>query len=276
MEREHIKILTKRIKEPRRFIQVVIGPRQAGKTTLVSQMLKKLEIPWLFESADSVSAVNEVWIRLIWDRARLMMQQLNSNEFLIVIDEIQKINNWSEVVKHLWDIDSFNTTGIKVILLGSSRLLMSKGLTESLAGRFETMYMGHWSLTEMEHAFGWNANQYAWFGGYPGAAGLIEDEDRWKNYVRNSLIETSVSKDILMLSRVDKPVLMKRLFELGCHYSGQTLSMTKILGQLQDAGNTTTLSHYLDLLDTAGLLADNRSTWRMGTNSRVCCWIASN
>lgn len=144
---------------------------------------------------------------------------------------------------------------LKVILLGSSRLLLQSGLTESLAGRFETTYMGHWAYTEMQQAFGWNANQYAWFGGYPGSATLIEDEERWKNYVQQSLIETSISKDILMLTRVAKPALMKQLFELGCLYSGQILSFTKLLGQLQDAGNTTTLSHYLDLLNTAGLLA---------------------
>ncbi len=144
---------------------------------------------------------------------------------------------------------------IKVVLLGSSRLLLQQGLTESLAGRFETIYMGHWSFSEMQEAFGYNVNQYIWFGGYPGAAQLVNDEDRWKQYVNDSLIETSISKDILMLTRIDKPALMKRLFELGCRYSGQILSYTKILGQLLDAGNTTTLAHYLRLLDASGLLS---------------------
>jgi predicted AAA+ superfamily ATPase len=158
-------------------------------------------------------------------------------------------------VKLLWDEDSRNALHLKVILLGSSRLLLQQGLTESLAGRFETTYMGHWSLQEMQTAFGWTVNEYVWFGGYPGAATLIRDEARWKAYINQSLIETSISKDILMLTRIDKPALLKRLFELGCLYSGQILSMTKILGQLQDHGNTVTLSHYLELLDTAGLLA---------------------
>jgi uncharacterized protein len=107
----------------------------------------------------------------------------------------------------------------------------------------------------MQEAFGWDPNQYVWFGGYPGSAALIADEERWKQYVHQSLIETSISKDILMLTRVDKPSLMRRLFELGCLYSGQILSYSKMLGRLQDAGNTTTLSHYLELLHTAGLLA---------------------
>jgi uncharacterized protein len=255
IERSQLQAFTKRILEPRKFIQVLMGPRQVGKTTLASQMLKKVNIPYIFESADAVNAVKSGWIEQIWETARQKMKIQSAKEFILVIDEIQKIHNWSESVKRLWDKDSMDETSLKVVLLGSSRLLLQKGLTESLAGRFETIYLGHWSLREMEEAFNWNADQYAWFGGYPGGAELIMDEDRWKNYINNSLIETSVSKDILMLTRVDKPALLKRLFELGCHYSGQILSFTKILGQLQDAGNTTTLSHYLNLLDTAGLLA---------------------
>jgi len=173
----------------------------------------------------------------------------------LVIDEIQKIPDWSEKVKALWDQD--NNTGIqlKVVILGSSRLLLQQGLTESLAGRFEKIYMGHWSFDEMSQAFGWNAEQYVWFGGYPGSAILIDDEKRWRSYVSDALIETSISKDILLLTRIDKPALMRRLFELGCLYSSQILAYTKMLGQLQDAKNTTTLSHYLHLLETAGLLS---------------------
>ena len=255
IERSQLQVITKRILEPRKFIQIIIGPRQVGKTIMASQMLKKVNIPGIFESADAVTAVNTSWIEQIWQTASLKMKAQAAKEFILVIDEIQKVQNWSESIKRLWDRDSLNETNLKLVLLGSSRLLVQKGLTESLAGRFEMMYLGHWSLPEMEEAFNWNADQYAWFGGYPGGAGLIEDEGRWKNYINNSLIETSVSKDILMLTRVDKPALLKRLFELGCQYSGQIISFTKIQGQLQDAGNTTTLSHYLNLLDTAGLLS---------------------
>ena len=255
IERDQLQAFTQRVLEPRKFIQVLMGPRQVGKTTMAVQMLKKVNIPYIYESADAVSAVNAAWIDQVWETARLKMKVQSAQEFILVIDEIQKVQNWSETVKRLWDRDTLNTTNIKLVLLGSSRLLLHKGLTESLAGRFETIYLGHWSFGEMEAAFNWNAYQYAWFGGYPGGAELIKDEDRWKDYINNSLIETSVSKDILMLTRVDKPALLKRLFELGCNYSGQILSFTKIQGQLQDAGNTTTLSHYLNLLDTAGLLS---------------------
>jgi len=253
-ERIHLQILTKRMKEPRRFLQVIMGPRQVGKTTLVNQLSEKLEKDYIFVSADSVAASNTAWLEQQWEAARINMDQIKAEEFLLVIDEIQKVDNWSETVKLLWDTDTRNKRNLKVILLGSSRLLLQQGLTESLAGRFESTYMGHWSFEEMEQAFGWDVNQYVWYGGYPGSAELIKDEKRWKDYVLQSLIETSISKDILMLTRVDKPALMKRLFELGCTYSGQILSYTKIMGQLTDAGNTTTLSHYLELLDTAGLL----------------------
>ena len=253
-ERSELQLLKKRIKEPRKFIQVVMGPRQVGKTTMVNQLFKQGSGMALFESADAVAASNASWLIQIWETARLKLKTQTGNEFLLIVDEIQKISNWSEIVKKLWDEDSLNNIQLKVILLGSSRLLLQKGLTESLAGRFESIYMSHWTFKEMNQAFGWDEEKYAWFGGYPGSVELVADEYRWKRYIADSLIETSISKDILMLTRVDKPALLKNLFELGCLYSGQIVSFTKMQGQLQEAGNTTTLSHYLKLLDTAGLL----------------------
>ena len=253
-ERPYLKLVKARIEEPRKFIQVILGPRQVGKTTMITQLLTHLTIPNLYESADAISATNSAWLMQVWESARLRLKASGATEFLLVIDEIQKIDNWSEVVKQQWDKDTRENINIKVILLGSSRLLIQRGLTESLAGRFETLHLGHWSYPEMQEAFGWNIQQYVYFGGYPGSATLISDEERWKNYIKDSLIETSISKDILMLTRVDKPALLKRLFELGCLYSGQILSYTKIIGQLQDAGNTTTLANYLKLLSDCGLL----------------------
>jgi predicted AAA+ superfamily ATPase len=253
-QRSHLQHLINRVNEPRRFIQVVMGPRQVGKTTLVRQLLEKISIPSNYISADDSSS-NPVWLNQQWDLARLKCRASEGGTYLLVIDEIQKIVDWSEKVKLLWDEDTHSGIQLKVVILGSSRLLLQQGLTESLAGRFEKTFMGHWSFIEMSQAFGWNENQYVWFGGYPGTASLISDEKRWRDYVSDALIETSISKDILLLTRVDKPALMRRLFELGCLYSSQVLSYTKMLGQLQDAKNTTTLSHYLQLLETAGLLS---------------------
>lgn len=245
--------LEKRLHEKRKFIQVLMGPRQVGKTTLITQLLERTKLPHHFVSADSVPNSNASWLVQQWELARFKCGK-KQTDFLLVIDEIQKLDNWSETVKNLWDEDTKLKNPIKVVLLGSSRLLLQQGLTESMAGRFETTYLGHWSYTEMKKAFNWSAEQYIYFGGYPGSAELIKDESRWKKYVADSLIETSISKDILMLTRVEKPALMRRLFELGCLHSGQILSYTKIVGQLTDAGNTTTMAHYLQLLNTAGLL----------------------
>ena len=253
-QRPHFQLLTQRMNEPRMFIQVLAGPRQVGKTTLVSQFLATSSIPSHIVSADDVANVGTAWLNQQWETARLKWRQLGASEFIFSIDEVQKIPNWSETIKANWDADARNQIPIKLILLGSSRLLLQQGLTESLAGRFELIYISHWSLLEMETAFGFSPDDFVWFGGYPGAARLIEDEFRWKKYVNDALIDPSISRDILSLTRVDKPALFKRFFELGCQYSGQMLSFNKILGQLLDAGNTTTLAHYLNLLDSAGLL----------------------
>lgn len=254
-ERKHLAILQQRLQEKRLFIQVLAGPRQVGKTTLVQQLLKKQGVPFHYASADAIGGSGATWIEQQWETARIQQQQSGVPEFILSIDEIQKAPNWSETVKRLWDEDTAKGRNLKVILLGSSRLLLQQGLTESLAGRFELTYAGHWTLSEMETAFGWDARRFVWFGGYPGAAELVTDETRWKRYIMDSLVETSISKDILMLTRVDKPALMRQLFELGCLYSGQILSYNKMLGQLQDAGNTTTLASYLKLLEQAGLLS---------------------
>lgn len=253
-ERPCLQTLKKRINEPRGFIQVVFGPRQVGKTTMVSQLIKQLSFESLFVTADDVPAADRSWIRNSWSEARRRLANSPGRDFLLVIDEIQKIDNWSEAVKKEWDADTLGERNLKVIILGSSRLLLQKGLTESLAGRFESIYLTHWTYSEMHEAFGWSVNQYIWFGGYPGSARLIEDEPRWKAYIKDSLIETSISKDVLMLTRVDKPALLKRLFEIGCIYSSQILALNKIQGELQEKGNLTTLSNYLSLLEGAGLL----------------------
>ena len=255
IKRSDFQKIKDRIIDKRKFIQVIAGPRQVGKTTLVKQLLEESDTPSQYLSADNTEPGDSSWIESQWEAIRFKLKRENIKEFILVIDEVQKITSWSEIVKQQWDDDSFHEINIKLILLGSSQLLLQKGLSESLAGRFELIQMPHWSYNEMKQAFGVNEEQFVLFGSYPGAADLIGEEERWKNYILNSLIETTISKDIFQLNRVDKPALLKRLFELGCNYSGQILSYSKMLGQLQDAGNTTTLSHYLNLLDNAGLLS---------------------
>ena len=244
--------LTARLAEPRRFIQVVAGPRQVGKSTLVQQVVDGLTVPVHQASADEPSLRGTDWIAQQWEGARLTID--SKDGAVLVLDEIQKIPGWSETVKRLWDEDTRSKRPLKVVVLGSAPLLIAQGLSESLAGRFEVTHLSHWSLTEMQAAFGWSLDEYLFYGGYPGAAPLIRDPKRWERYVAESLIETSIARDVLLLTRVDKPALLRQLFNLACRYSGQVLSYTKMLGQLQDAGNTTTLAHYLTLLAGAGMV----------------------
>lgn len=245
-------VLAARLAEPRRFIQVVAGPRQVGKSTLVQQVTDALALPVRQASADEPTLRGADWIAQQWEAARLSIA--DAEGAVLVLDEIQKIPGWSETVKRLWDEDTRAKRPLKAVLLGSAPLLIAQGLTESLAGRFEVLPLSHWSYAEMRAAFGWPVDAYVFYGGYPGAAPLIGEPARWARYVLDSLIETSISRDVLLLTRVDKPALLRRLFELACRYSGQVLSYTKMLGQLQDAGNTTTLAHYLELLAGAGMV----------------------
>lgn len=243
--------LAERLREPRRFIQVVWGPRQVGKTTSVTHALETLGLPHHYVSADSPATHTTAWIRLQWERARA---DAAPGPVVLAFDEVQKIPGWSDAVKALWDEDTRAGRDVRVVLLGSSPLLMQAGMSESLAGRFEVLRWTHWTYGECRAAFGWDLETFLFFGGYPGAAPLVDDVPRWRSYIVDSLIETSVSRDILLMTRVDKPALLRQLFALGCEYSGQVLSYTKMLGQLTDAGNTTTLAHYLDLLGGAGLV----------------------
>ena len=250
-------ILKKRVAEKRKFIQVLSGPRQTGKTTIARRLIDELEIPSHYATADEPALKGTAWIEQQWEMARF---QSAKKPAVLILDEIHKIPGWSETIKRLWDEDTAGGLPLHVILLSSAPLLIQSGLTESLAGRFEIIPVTHWSFPEMRDAFGWNIDQYICYGGYPGAADLIADTgegdgfERWRRYIMDSLVEMTVSRDILLMKRIDKPALLRRLFDLGCVYSGQILSYQKMLGQLQDAGNTTTLAHYLDLLDAAGLI----------------------
>lgn len=278
-ERKQIHLLRQRLQESPKFMVVVAGPRQVGKTTMVRQVLAEYRgeshfiaadqpIPDPNDPFDSQSTIattqlmasapaDAEWLIRQWMQARARARTLpNGRHYVLAIDEIQKISRWSEIIKGLWDADRAENLPLHIILLGSSPWLMQKGLTESLAGRYEPIRMTHWSYEEMQAAFDLSLDEYIYFGGYPGSASMIRDESRWRHYVRTALIQPNIQKDILQITRVDKPALLKALFELGCGaYSGQIIAYDKLRGQLADAGNTTTLAHYLELLSQAGLLS---------------------
>lgn len=253
-KRAEYQTIKDRINEPRKFIQVVMGPRQVGKSTVVKQVLKDTDLPYLIYSADNVPATNTTWVADCWAAARSLLISKSYSCMILVIDEIQKIRNWSEAVKKEWDDDTFHDRNIKVLLLGSSRVLLERGLSESLAGRFEEIRMSHWRYDEMRDCFGWSLDQYVYFGGYPGAATLINDEDRYEQYIQSAIIDATINKDILMDTPISKPALLRQTFELATAYSGEILSYNKMLGQLLDAGNTSTLAGYLNLLHESGLV----------------------
>lgn len=258
IQRPPLTSLLARLQEPRRFLQVVAGPRQVGKTTLVRQVLAALQAlpgPAVAQhsvSADNPGLVGSSWLRTQWETARALSAQAQG--CILVLDEVQKLPNWTEEIKRLWDEDTRTGRDVRVVVLGSAPLLIARGLTESMAGRFEITRLGHWTFSEMQAAFGFTLDEFIYYGGYPGAASLIGEPARWAAYVRDALIETTISKDVLLMAPVQKPALLRRLFDLACRYSAQELSYQKMLGQLSDAGNTTTLAHYLELLEGAGMV----------------------
>jgi uncharacterized protein len=254
IHRSQLNNFVARLQEPRRFMQVVAGPRQVGKTTFVRQALGRLapNVARHPVSADNPGLVGSTWLNTQWETARLMAKQ--AGVCVLVIDEVQKIPGWTSEVKRLWDEDTSHSCDVRVVILGSAPLLIARGLTESMAGRFEITRMGHWRFNEMREAFDFTLDQFIYFGGYPGAASLISDQTRWVNYVRDALIETTISKDVLLITPVQKPALLRRVFDMACRYSGQELSYQKMMGQLSDAGNTTTLANYLQLLEGAGMV----------------------
>jgi predicted AAA+ superfamily ATPase len=250
-ERPLLHSLLERLSEPRQKIQILSGARQVGKTTLSLQALKKINSPHLYAIAESGFNVN--WIDQQWAMARALLHD-HPQGVILIIDEVQKIENWSERVKRLWDEDTAQLRFLKVVLLGSSSLLLHRGLTESMAGRYEIISVPHWSFLECQTAFGVTFDEFIYFGSYPGSLTYIRDEDRFLSYIQESIIEPVVTRDILSQFIVHKPALLRELFRLGCEYSGQILSFNKMIGQMQDAGNTTTLAHYLTLLAQAGVL----------------------
>lgn len=252
-ERLLVQRLIGRLNEPRRFIQVVVGPRQTGKTTAVRQALKKVRLEHRFARSSQDLTMPREWLRREWDQARLLAAR-SEDPFILVIDEIQMIPQWSSVVKALWDEDTDNDTNLLVVLTGSSALLLQKGLRESLTGRFELLHSQQWDYVECRDAFDMGLEDYLFFGGYPGALPLRGDKERWLAYMTDSIINPSILNDVIGLERITKPALMCALFSLGSAYSAQELSYRKIMGQLDDAGNTTTIAHYLNVLSDAGLL----------------------
>lgn len=253
-ERALVRTIAQRMREAENpLIQVVAGPRQTGKSTAIAQALDAVGLPFHSVSADDVIAPDVEWLRTEWQQARNLLRATDT-PMILVLDEVQKVLGWPNAVKGLWDADRRAKVPLKVVLSGSPSLLLRKGLEDSLKGRFEVLRSPHWSFAECRDAFGFSLDDFLYFGGFPGAARLAGDERRWRAYMRDAIIEPTIASDVLLQEDVRKPALMRALFELGARFSAQELSYSKMAGQLQDAGNTVTLAHYLTLLDKAGVL----------------------
>lgn len=247
-ERQHLQVLKSRMSERRRRIQILMGPRQVGKSTLVGQFAESSSIPYDLFSADGVNRFDNSWIPAHWQQVRMKMDIHSEKEHILIIDEIQKIKGWSEQVKKEWDEDTRNHRNLKVILLGSSRLLLQQGLEESLEGRFETIKMGYWEWPEMKQAFGFSLDEYIFFGGFPGIAEDINDEERWRNLMEDSIISPILNRDILEIDEIRNPALLRQVFELACIESAKELSLTKMQGTT-NSGTVPTIKSYLDILN---------------------------
>jgi len=243
--------LERRILRPPLLLQIMIGPRQVGKTTAARALADRWKGPVHYAAADLPMPPGPEWIESQWRIARSVAGE---GPPLLILDEVQKVRGWSEVVKALWDADRAARKSLRVLLLGSSALLLSQGMGESLAGRFFLHRCGHWTFAECQAAFGFDLDHWIYFGGYPGAAAFFEDPDAWRSYVNDSLIETVLARDVMAMQRITKPTLLRHLFALSARFPAQTLAYNKMLGQLHDAGNTTTLAHYLELLGSAFLV----------------------
>ena len=247
-ERPHLAILKSRMAEPRRRMQIIMGPRQVGKSTMVGQFLDTTDVPFDYFAADGVNRYDTAWIANHWQETRMKMDLHGEEEHILIIDEIQKIIGWSEQVKAEWDADTRARRNLKVILLGSSRILLQKGLDESLEGRFEPIKMGFWEWNEMRDAFGFTMQQYIYFGGFPGLAPDIRDEDRWRDLMEDTIITPILTRDILEIEEIRNPALLRQVFELACMESARELSLTKMQGTM-NSGTVPTIKSYLNILD---------------------------
>ena len=245
-QRAFVAQLAQRLQGAPAFIQVLVGPRQVGKTTGVRQLMMQCGWPTHYANADDVLVSDRSWLLQQWQQALLQ-----GDGALLVVDEIQKVPNWPETLKALWDA---RPGRLRVLLLGSSAWQIQTGATESLAGRFELLRVHHWRFAELQTAFGYDLERYLAYGGYPGAVALEGDQDRWYAYMKDSIVEAVIGKDILQTRKVTNPALFRQAFEILCAYPAQEISYTKLLGQLQDKGNTDLVKYYIELYGGAFLL----------------------
>lgn len=267
LRRRVVDVLLANLDEHEPLVQILVGPRQVGKTTAVEHLKKEWGANSHYASADSVVDEHGPWLEKQWQEA------LSQGEgTLLILDEIQKVENWTELVKALWD--KTRKRGLRVVLLGSTSLnhCLTHSGRESLAGRFFPIYVPHWSYPETKEAFGSSIEEFSLFGGYPKAMEFANDREKWIEYIGGSIINPIIDVDIFLQGNFKKIENLRRAFRVLCQEANVEINYTKLLQEIQQSGNTDIVKRYLEgyydsfLLSQISLIDDNGNEDSRGTS----------
>ena len=238
-------------------IQLLTGPRQVGKTTLLLQLAGSLKGRAIYATADGPEASLPGFWERIWSSAEEIAHR--RGDAVVLLDEVQHLPDWSRRLKGEWDRIHRLKTPLHVIVTGSSALRLGSASRESLAGRFERVTLSHWpaaALRDILHVkAGAAAETQVLTGSYPGAHALRGDSARFRAYVRDAIVEPAIGRDVLALEPVRRPALLRQIFGFCASMPAQIVSLQKLQGRLTDPGALDTIAHYLHLLEDAYLIA---------------------
>jgi predicted AAA+ superfamily ATPase len=242
--------------EPARRIQLLTGPRQVGKTTILLELAGEFGERAIYRAADVEEIAAPGWWAIQWDRA---MRLARTGPTLLLVDEIQTLPNWARRVKVAFDEVARERLPLQIVISGSAALSMTRGARNELAGRFELLTLRHWTAQDLIQAFGLTddeaAEVYVRFGAFPGELDRRMDYPRWREYILHAIIDPALNRDLLMLEPIQKPALLRQINSLAAAYPGEIISLQKLAAQLLEKGAPATIAHYLTVLEEAFLLA---------------------
>jgi predicted AAA+ superfamily ATPase len=249
-------LLERLTEPPPTRIQLLTGPRQVGKTTLLLEIAQRFGEAARYVAADDPNAGMPGFWERVWSEAEA---QASKGRVVVLIDEIQHLNDWGAHIKGHYDRIKRRKIPIHIVATGSSALLLGAGSRESLAGRFERLTLSHWSASAVSRQFKLSPAEavltHIRLGSYPGSLQLRDDLMRWRAYVRDAIIEPAIGRDVLALGVVRRPALLRQVFAVAVGAPAQIVSLQKLQGQLHDRGSLETIAHYLVLLEQAYLVA---------------------
>lgn len=252
------RILEERLGQPAPgLIQLLVGPRQVGKTTLLLKIAGRQPGRAVYATADAPEAVLPNWREGIWQRVVSLARDAGTPAVLL-LDEVQYLPEWSQWLKTRYDEAKRERLPIHIVASGSSSLRLGAGSRETMAGRFERLALLHWGARDLAALAGIPpddaARRLVSHGGYPGAVALWNEPARWQNYLRDAIVEPAIGRDLLALEQVRKPALLRQIFAIAVGHPSEILSLDKIAGRLAEKGALETIAHYLDLLNEAFLV----------------------